>query len=443
MLTITNITSNYLASVVQLSGVRRHSNADKLQCVRIFGNNVITGLTAKDGDFYVYFPAQSAINREYLSWSNSFDDPMLNADQRVKGYFGKNGKVRPIKLRGEQSCGYIIPVVDLENWLASKGIKVNLAEHVGEDFDTIKGILLCEKAQVRTPQVARPIKKQQRDRRWNRVVAENFYFHDSTPHLGRNIHLLEPDHNIAILVKYHGTSAHTRKILCRRRLKWHERLLEKIFKFKIDTKYYDVIYGSREVIKNRFEDTKSSGGFYKVDLWGHATEKVKDCLREGLTIFYEVVGYLPDSDKMIQKHYDYGCNPGEYKIFVYRMTYTSPGGDVYEMTWPQIKAFCRDNGLEHVRELYYGPAKDLFPDLDPQQHWNKEFLARLSDKYLERQCDLCKNDVPAEGITLRIDDGRNWRVFKHKSFAFTKKESEQADAGEVDIETEETEKHEE
>ena len=63
---------NYLAKVVKLNNIRKHENADRLQCVAIDGNNVITGLDAKDGALYVYFPLESAINKEFLSWGNSF-----------------------------------------------------------------------------------------------------------------------------------------------------------------------------------------------------------------------------------------------------------------------------------------------------------------------------------------------------------------------------------
>lgn len=70
---------NYLAKVVRLINLRKHSNADKLQVITIDGNNVITGLEASDGDVYVYFPLEAAINKDFLSYSNSFEDKTLNS----------------------------------------------------------------------------------------------------------------------------------------------------------------------------------------------------------------------------------------------------------------------------------------------------------------------------------------------------------------------------
>lgn len=49
---------NYTAKVVQLKGLKPHSNADRLQVCTIDFQQVITGLDAKDGDLYIYFPVE-------------------------------------------------------------------------------------------------------------------------------------------------------------------------------------------------------------------------------------------------------------------------------------------------------------------------------------------------------------------------------------------------
>ena len=102
--------TNYRAKIVQLKNIRKHSNADKLQCVTIDFQTVITGMNAKEGDIYIYFPLECAINKEYLSWSNSFSSPDMNEDKTKKGFFDKNGRVRAVRLRGEPSQGYIIQI---------------------------------------------------------------------------------------------------------------------------------------------------------------------------------------------------------------------------------------------------------------------------------------------------------------------------------------------
>lgn len=39
----------YCGYITTLKGVRKHSNADRLQCVEVFGQTVIVDLSYKDG----------------------------------------------------------------------------------------------------------------------------------------------------------------------------------------------------------------------------------------------------------------------------------------------------------------------------------------------------------------------------------------------------------
>lgn len=433
MLTTTNKNSNYLAQVISLPTLRKHSNADKLQCFNWQGNNIITGLSASEGQIYIYIPVEAAINKEYLSWSNSFSNETTNKDGKTKGFFDKHGRVKCLKLRGEISSGYVIPIKDVENFFADKGIHVNFSDYIGQEFDTVGQILFCEKYIIKSQPQGAQKKKTPALRRFNKVISENFFFHSETPHLGRSLHLIDPESVISITTKYHGTSFGVKKILCRKKMNWWQRILNKIH--PIQNQYYDIVWHSRKVIKNAFEDPKP--GFYQKDLWADIADIYKEKMTEGLCLFGEAVGYVPGSQKMIQKDYDYACREQSFDTYIYRINYCSPNGDVYELSWPQIKAWCADNGFKHVRELYYGKAKDLFPQLDASKHWQQNFFKELETSYLEKVCDICKNKVPAEGITVRLDDGRNWKIFKLKSEAFKLRETKLLDEGESDIESSE------
>ena len=116
-LTILADNKNYTAEVIELNEPYKHPNADKLQCVNHSGNILITSLDAKKGDKYIYFPLECAINKDYLSFSNSFIDPELNKDKKTKSFFNKTGRVRAVRLRGQPSMGYIIPCHNLVSWL--------------------------------------------------------------------------------------------------------------------------------------------------------------------------------------------------------------------------------------------------------------------------------------------------------------------------------------
>jgi len=199
-----------------------------------------------------------------------------------------------------------------------------------------------------------------------------------------------------------------------------------------------------EKIKKFFkkENPPAKVHFYREDIWGEISKTLEPFVTEGLTMYGEAVGYTK-SGGYIQAAkgglgYDYGCAPGEFKLYLYRITFTNYSGKVFEFSAKQVKDYCAKFGLNYVPEFYYGYAKDLFPELSLTEHWNQNFLEKLSETYLEKDCDICVNKVPAEGIVLRKET-LDIDVYKHKSFRFKMQESEMLDSGEVDLETQESE----
>jgi hypothetical protein len=249
-----NANKNYLGKIVSLNGVRKHSNADKLQCVNVDGNNVITGLDAKDGDLYIYFPLESAINKEYLSWSNSFEDKNLNENKEKKGFFNKHARVRAIKLRGERSEGYIVPVSDLSNWLTEKtGKKVSIdSSDVNVEFDFFGDVQICEKyvnREALRQQSLLAKKEQNKVAKKSKIIDGQFRFHNDTSHFSKNVYKIKPNDIISITNKLHGTSFVVANVLCKKPLKWYEKILKRFGVNIVDT-HYDLLYSSRRVIKN-------------------------------------------------------------------------------------------------------------------------------------------------------------------------------------------------
>lgn len=121
-----------------------------------------------------------------------------------------------------------------------------------------------------------------------------------------------------------------------------------------------------------------------------------------------------------------------FNILAYRITYTNVDGKVFEFSTQQVKDFCDKYGLNSVKELYYGRAKDLFSNIELDQNWHDNFLQALRDKYLEKQSVLCNNKVPEEGIVLRREISEI-DVYKLKSIAFLERETKMLDKGEADI----------
>ena len=83
---------------------------------------------------------------------------------------------------------------------------------------------------------------------------------------------------------------------------------------------------------------------------------------QGFTIYGEAVGWTKNS-KPIQKGYTYCCEPGTFKTLIYRVTFTNPEGEVIELTWPQMREFCKKQDLEMVKEIFYGYAAEQLPKL--------------------------------------------------------------------------------
>jgi hypothetical protein len=431
--------TNYLAKVIKVEGLRKHSNADRLQCLSVDGNNVITGMDTKEGQLCVYFPLECAINLDFLKFTNSFRDKEMNRDKETKGFFEKYGRVKALKLREERSEGYIVPVYTIEQWFMDQGQNLVIDEDdVGEYFDTILGVEICKKyvnpkAKTSNPNSSTNKKAKKR----NEIVDGQFRVSEDTPQLGRCISDLSDDDIISITKKIHGCNFAVGKVKCNRELKLREKILSKLG-VKIDTSYYDIVYASRRVVKGTL--TKVIDGkdhYYKSDVWKIVAEKLQDVIHDNMTIYGEIVGYTPEGS-WIQKNYDYDCEIGQLDFYVYRITLTTNDGRPYDLSWGQVRDFCVKMGIKHVPELYYGKVKDYFKPREGMDHrtWNEEFLDVLRNKYLEQKCSICKNDVWDEGIVVGVDD-LFFKKYKFKSFNFLKAESDSLDKGEENLEEQE------
>ena len=87
---------NYLAKVVEIKELRKHSNADRLQVTSINFQDVILGMNAQVGDLYVFFPIECEISDKLLSFTNSYRHGHLNKDVNTLGFFEDNGRVRAV-----------------------------------------------------------------------------------------------------------------------------------------------------------------------------------------------------------------------------------------------------------------------------------------------------------------------------------------------------------
>ena len=470
---------NYLATICKIEEVFPIEKADRLVKTVINGYDMVVSKDMKPGDLVVYFPCESCICEKFLSANNLYErsefEKNSNSDevkklielaeqqedeekksellQQIKsmcGFFNSKGRVRILKLRGQYSQGFIAGVEALEKMDSSlKG--TDWESLIGTQFDTVDGELLCWKHIVvntehHTGSQSEWKRRMKRLRRFDRLIDGQFAFHYDTTMLAEHIKELSPDDIVHITVKIHGTSGIFSRILVKRELKWWEKI-KKFFHMKVVETEYGNIYSSRNVIKNRYVNKNVADGFYLQDVWGAVNEMLKPILLDGMTIYGEICGYVPGSDKFIQKNHDYGCKVGEWKFMPYRITMTDEDGnkvewnveDVIEWTKTVIDLYPEtENKIMVLTTLYHGRLGDLYPDVQEDLHWHENVLAHMKtdkDRFLmELDEPLCKNKVPREGIVVRIDDDIRPRAWKLKTLRHYGKEAEENDAGEENIE---------
>lgn len=437
--------NNYLCKIFKIKSLEKHSNADKLQICNVDFQPVITGLDAKIGDVYVYFPVESKINKEFLSFTNSFRESELNFDKTKKGFFEKNCRVRAVKLRNENSCGYIVPIKELIDFTGEQ----NLDKHINEYFDTINDIKIVEKYVVKQNENKTSFGKSGKTSKVSKIVENQFHFSVDVDNFRRNVDKIKPDMKISTSKKLHGTNFVASHVLVKRDLNFIENVIENKLKNNkflskylpiIKTEEYGYVFSSRRVVKSvESEEVENKDHFYDFDLWTYVGETyIKGKLPKGYSIYGEIVGYVPNTTSFIQKGYDYGCNEGECKVFVFRVTYTNPEGKVFNLNLNDSKEFCERVGLNFVEIYYYGKAKDMFPEITTETHWNENFLEALEKKFLEVDDNTCKNKVPFEGIVIRNEENpfNDLEIFKLKSFSFLNYETKMLDSNEENIEDE-------
>ncbi|MBR2248744.1 MAG: hypothetical protein IJ880_17315 [Bacilli bacterium] len=444
---------NYLAKIVNIKEFSPHPkpSVERLKCATVDGFTILVGINSEPG-LYVYFPAGCKINPQFLSYNNLFRHGELNANPEETGMFDDNGRVKAIKLQDVISEGFLLPAVMLSNFITSVTNKEITIED-NTEFDAVldgdkefwinKKYVAKESSQV-TRSGSSSKKKVSED--INKVRDDQFRFHYDTIIIKKCPYVITPDAWIHISSKVHGTSGISAYVLCHKKLSWKEKIAKWLTKWPFDI--YDYLYASRTVIKNPSYNPNVTPGYYGFDIWEEADKIVRPRLTKGMTAYYEILGYLPEG-QYIQKGYDYGYVPDvsesqpyqygrNFGIRIYRLTYTNVDGQVHEFSPREVQIWSKEHELIPVTELYYGRAKDLYPDLDPDVHFSENFVDRLSNDtnfYMECDSPDCANKVPHEGVVIKIDNMKS-AAFKLKCFKFLNKEQQALDKGESNIEDE-------
>ena len=446
----------YNAYVTRIKNLRKHTNADRLQCGECFGNTVVVSLEYEDNQLGVYFPTDGQLSQEFAD-KNNLLRKKDSAGNNIGGYMDPEKRnVTAVRLRGEKSDGLFMPLQSLESF----GDISTLKE--GDIINVFNGHEICKKYIPRTnKRTGRPTDGN-KTRKKKDPVAPLFAEHADTEQLAYNLGAFKAGDEVEITLKMHGTSQRTGYLPV---LKGYKRtLLDRILRRQGKPIYeYGYVSGTRRVVLDDFD-----GGFYGSNAFREQHSKAfEGKLMKGETVYYEVVGFTDNgtpimgdcqnkklNDKEFIKQYgetttfSYGCSAtgrrmmygsdeyGDFKVdmpcpqsdvYVYRMTMTNEDGFVVEYSPDFMRYRCEQMGIKTVPVF----TKLIIPDQELTMPYEEgyeptkitvynsagEYVPKIAECFYDGPDPVGETHV-REGVVVRICNRPKFCAYKHKNFAF-------------------------
>lgn len=190
----------YCGYITTIKEIRKHSNADRLQCATVFGNNVIVDMSYSVGKRVVYFPVNGQLSEGYATKNNLVRKKDAEG-KSIGGYLDPvKRNITAIKLRGEKSDGLVLPI-----------------ETLGEYTDVSKLADGTQITELGGHQICRKYIPNRNNRRQNTSSSDNqkstvkvsypfFAEHIDTDQLAYNKNAFHVGDTIYLTQKLHGTS---------------------------------------------------------------------------------------------------------------------------------------------------------------------------------------------------------------------------------------------
>lgn len=405
---------NYAAVVTRIKTINTLENCDNVVGVPLFGFQAIVSKDTKVGDIGIVFPAESQLSEEFAAENNLFRHAELNKNKERAGYIEDNRRVKAMKFRGHRSDCLFMPLSSLEY----TGINVQELNE-GDLFDELNGHEICKKYTVKRKTYDRVEKN--KHKAFTRVEEKFLPMHYDSENYFRNKDVIKGNQRVVVTQKLHGTSVRIGNTIVKRKLSLAEKVLKKMG-VKIQETEFDYVYGSRKVIKD--VNNPNQNHFYETDLWSTEGERVKDSIPENFIVYGELIGWTPNNAP-IQKGYTYQVPVGTCDLYVYRVAIVTNQGKLVDLSWDQVKEFCRDMGLKAVPELWTGMHKYLDIDDFMDKNYREEGYKNAVALDKESPCD--------EGVCIRTD-GIAPYILKAKSPKFFEHETKMLDQEVEDIE---------
>lgn len=372
----------------------------------VCGETIVVGKDTVDGELGLYFPCELQLSEQFAKANDLVRRKDENGNT-VGGMFEENRRVRAQKFRGVKSNGFWCPL----SYLAHFGDVSALSE--GDKIDQFNGVLICGK--YFTPKTLRT-----KSNSSVTATKKNVCFpeHKDTEQLKHCLRDFKAGDNLVITLKMHGTSQRVARNYVQLPEKWYDKILG-LFGINRDRNVMSFLNGTRRVTLKG-----NDNGYYSEHFRVRVAERLNPFLEPHMQVFFEVVGWEgPDSqimpchftakskDKELSKKYgekitySYGCKPGEFDIYVYRIAYVLPTGQTIDLTWDQVKKKCESWNVKHVPEL------DRFT-FDGRIDSLVEKIEALSDGP-----DPIDQSHIREGVCVRVDSSE-WKCYKNKGWTF-------------------------
>ncbi len=441
--------SQHCGYCVEVTNLRPHTNADRLQIATFFGSDTCVGLDVVKGEVGIYFPSDLQLSEEFCVANHlcrkkpdgTPDTGYLDPEKR---------NIKPIKLRGEKSDGIFMPISCLEY------TGVNLDDiNIGDTITIVNGHEICKKYIPRGCARSNAAKgKGNKTRKKHAPVAPLFTEHVDTEQLAYNLDAFKPGDEIEITLKMHGTSMRTAYLPVLKRYK--RTIWDKLFGREGTPIYdWDYVSGTRRTVLDDWD-----GGFYGSNVFRKQHhDKFVGKLRKGEEVYYEITSYTDNgtpimSSCSVPKEYrniygdtmefSYGCSPtgwytysdGSHEqlpqsdLYVYRMTMTNEDGDVVEYSPDFMRYRCEQMGVKCVPMLWRGfiPADESLEECydcsGEYGTWRVcregtpgEWIKNIAEQYYDGPDPIGKTHV-REGVVVRIINRPKFCAYKHKNFLF-------------------------
>lgn len=413
---------NYAAKVIQITRLVELPGLDNLRGVPVDGYMALVSKDTPIGALMVMFPAECQLAPNFARAMNLYRKPELNANPDATGYLEESARVRAIKLRSHVSSALLI-----EGWRITNEAHLT----VGMEFDTINGEKISWKYIPPTARTSTPRSGTRAEKAWRRVEDKFLPEHPDTSQYLRDQGSIPEDAWFVVSQKLHGTSIRIGNTVVKRKLAWWETMLAKCG-VKVADHEYDHVYGSRKVVKDPKNPSQSH--YYDTDIWTGEGAKYAPLLPKGVVLYGELIGWVPGTDKPIQKGYTYQVPTGEAHLYVYRVSVVTEDAGQYDMGDTAMREFCAARGLNVVPKLWEGYKRSF----EHEQWMDCRFAELVTERWMwDQPVPLAKESPVDEGVVIRVE-GILPKMWKLKGPEFYAHETKILDKGQVDIETEES-----